>query len=189
MPRDSKAFEKAMKLAVVSGLKCLMGPALVAAAHRRPDRNALAGAAMAEMVVDKLPITPMRSTLPLLLPRAVAGYWVTKELMEREGIDDPLAAPIGAAVAAGTATLAPLIRLGLGRVLGLSDAVVGLAEDYLALRLGGHALGLSMNDMKHIATESLEDMKNRVLPVVEHARERIAARSSDEITPLGSTVD
>jgi len=163
-----------MKLAVVSGLKCMLGPALVATAHRRPDRQGLVAAALGELVVDKLPFIPNRSALPLLIPRAIAGYWVTKQMMEREGIDDPMAAPIGAAVAAGTATFAPILRNALSRILGIPNPVVGLAEDYLALKLGGEAVGLSFEDLRNVATESLDEVKDRMMPMVDSARERLA---------------
>jgi hypothetical protein len=169
------AFERAMKLAVISGLKCMMGPALVSAAQCRPETRALAAAAMGEMLLDKVPYLPNRSSLPLLLPRAVAGYWVTQRIMEDEGVDDPLAAPIGAVVAAGTATFAPIIRRALSRLLSIPDPLLGLAEDYLALRLGASAMGLSTNDLKEIATDTLEEAKDRLMPYVQDAKEAITA--------------
>src|SRR5437660_420894 len=121
MTSTNTTFDRAMRLAVVTGLKTLLGPALVAAAHNRPERNGLAIAALGEMVMDKLPLLPSRSALPLVIPRAIAGYWVAKTTMEEEGIDDPWAAPLGAAVAAGVATFAPIIRGSLRRILGIPD--------------------------------------------------------------------
>ena len=176
MPRDQATFERAMKLAVVTGLKCMMGPALVSVAHNRPERRGLVAAALGEMVFDKLPFVPNRSSLPLLLPRAIAGYWVTKQVMEREGIDDPMAAPIGAAVAAGTATFAPMLRNLLSHVLGIPNPVLGLAEDYLALKLGGEAVGLSLQDLQQEASDSLGDVKDRMMPAVSEVRERLTAQ-------------
>ena len=52
-------------------------------------------------------------------------------------------------------------------------SVIGLAEDYLALRLGGEAVGLSMDDLKQIATESFEDVKEQMQPLVDDVRERM----------------
>jgi hypothetical protein len=166
MAIPNPAFERAMRLAVVSGLRSMLGPALVAAAHDRPERQGLAIAAMGEMAVDKIPFIPSRSALPLLVPRALAGAWVTKQVMEREGVQDPLAPVIGAAVAAGVAIFAPMVRGTLRRVLGVPDFVIGAAEDYLALKLGTDAVGMSMGDVKQIAEDSVEGVKDRVLPAV-----------------------
>ena len=165
-------FERAIKLAVVTGLRCAMGPALLAAAHDRPERRNLAMAAMGEMVVDKLPLIPSRSSLPLLIPRALAGAWVTRESLRHDGVDEPWAAPVGAAVAVGAATVAPLIRGALHTLLRIPQPILGLAEDYLALRLGGEAVGLTMDDLKQIGSESVDEIKGHVLPVVEDVKDR-----------------
>jgi hypothetical protein len=167
MANTNDTFQTAMKLAVVSGLRAAMGPALVAARHRRPERQNLAMAAMGELLIDKMPLVPSRATLPLLLPRAVAGYWVAKTVMEEEGGTDPWAPAVGAAVAAGVATLAPMIRGTLRRVLGVPDVVLGVAEDYLAIRLGSEALGMTMDDVKQIAAETVGEIREQVLPALQ----------------------
>ena len=102
MASAGNPFEKAMKLAVVTGLRAALGPALLAASQNRPERGTLAMAAMGEMVVDKLPLVPSRARLPLLLPRAAAGYWVAQQSLRQDGVDEPWAAPMGAAVAAAS---------------------------------------------------------------------------------------
>ena len=58
------AFEKAMKLAAVTGLRALLGPALVAESSGRPERQNLVIAALGEMLLDKLPFMPGRDSLP-----------------------------------------------------------------------------------------------------------------------------
>ncbi len=105
MTNSKRAFERAMRLAVVSGLRSTFGMALMEAAYDRPNRKTWALAAMGEMVVDKVPGVPSRASLPAMLPRAVAGAYVAKQVMDREGVDDPWAVPMGAAVAAGVAAL------------------------------------------------------------------------------------
>jgi hypothetical protein len=154
-----------MRLAVVSGLRSTFGVALMEAAYDRPNRKAWALAAMGEMAVDKIPGVPSRASLPAMLPRAVAGAYVAKQVMDREGVEDPWAVPMGAAVAAGVAVLAPRIRGILGAVLGVPNPVLGLVEDYVALKVGGDALGLSMDDLKQIGAESFEDVKGYVASV------------------------
>ena len=70
---NNAAFERAVKLAVVTGLRAALGPALLAAAHNRPERNQLAMAALGEMVFDKLPYVPSRSIPYRSLIAARAG--------------------------------------------------------------------------------------------------------------------
>lgn len=160
------AFEKAMKLAVLSGLKATLGPAFLKTAHRRPDANRWVTAALGEMAFDKLGFVPSRRRLPLLIPHALSGAWVAMESMKRDGVEDPWAGPMGAAVAAGVATIAPLIRGAASTTLGVPDAVLGVAEDYLALRLGTETLGLSMNDVSDAAKRSVDEIKEQVMPVL-----------------------
>ncbi len=162
MTNSKRAFERAMRLAVVSGLRSTFGVALMEAAYGRPNRKAWALAAMGEAVVDKIPGAPSRASLPLMIPRAVAGAYVAQQVMEREGVDDPWAVPMGAAVASGVAALAPRIRGLLGTVLGVPGPLLGLVEDYIALKVGGDALGLSMEDFKKIGEESVEEVKGYI---------------------------
>lgn len=162
MANMNESFRKAITLAAISGLKTALGPALVAQAQRRPERQALAAAALGEMVLDKLPILPSRSTLPLLLPRALAGAWVAQKMMGEQSKNDPWVPILGAATAAGVARFAPMIRGTLRRVLGVPDFVLGAAEDYLAVRMGCEAAGVPLDQVKSIATESIEDVTGRL---------------------------
>jgi uncharacterized membrane protein len=160
-------FERAMKLAVVTGMRSMLGPALVARATGRPEQRNLALAAIGEMVSDKLPLVPSRDSLLPLILRGLAGAWVARTLQEEEGIDDPWVVPLGAAVAMGVAVAAPKIRRTLRVTTGVSDTFLGLLEDYLALRLGTEAVGLSMDELTEIARDSVEDLKERVAPVLQ----------------------
>jgi len=160
-------FEKAMKLAVVTGIRSMLGPALVARSLNRPERQNLAMAAMGEMVADKLPLIPSRDTLLPLIARGLAGAWVAKTLQEEEGTDNPWTIPLGAAVAMGVAVAAPKIRKTLSLTTGVSDTVLGLIEDYLALRLGSEAVGLSMDQLTEVARDSVEDLKDRIQPMLQ----------------------
>ncbi len=118
---------------------------------------------MGEAVVDKIPGVPSRASLPIMLPRAVAGGYVAKQVMDREGVEDPWAVPMGAAVASGVAVLWPLgSGVSLSTVLGVPGPIMGLVEDYIALKVGGDALGMSMEDLKKIGEESVEDIKGYI---------------------------
>ncbi len=166
-------IERALRLAAVTGLKATFGPALISAKLRRPEHKTLAMAALGEMVVDLLPFMPSRSSLPLLIPRAVAGYWTAQKSLEADGIDDPGTAAMGAAVAAGVAIAAPMVRRILRTVLRVPDALLGVGEDFLALKVGAQAAGLSMDDLKAIATEAMSGMTDHVTPLIEDVRHRL----------------
>lgn len=164
MAGSQGSVERAVTLAAVTGLKLAMGPALFATARRRPEAPMLVAAALGEMVVDKLGILPSRSWLPFLLPRAAVGAWIARESLRADGSDDaPGAMALGAAVAVGTATIAPLVRIAGRRLFGVPDAFLGVAEDYLALRLGSGAVGLEMEQLPQIAREAIEGVRDRVM--------------------------
>src|SRR5262249_55658726 len=158
---QGRCTERAFKLAVVTGLRAALGPALLAQAQHRPGRQNLALAALGEMLIDKLPFVPEHDTLLPLLARGVAGYWVGQRCQEGEGVEDPWVAPLGAAVAMGVAVVAPKVRKALGWTLGMPQPFLGLLEDYLALRLGAEAAGLSMDELTAVARESIEDVRDR----------------------------
>ncbi len=162
------SFERAMKLAVVTGLRSMLGPALVARTTLRPERKNLALAALGEMVVDKLPLVPGRDTLLPLLARGIAGAWVGKTLQDdqRGGEPNPWTIPLCAAVAMGVAVAAPKIRKTLAVTTGVSDPVLGVIEDYLALRLGGEAVGLSLEELTQVGQEAIEDLRDRLAPLM-----------------------
>ena len=163
---SKRAFERAMRLSVVSGLRASLGVALLEAAYDRPNRKYWAMAAMGEMAVDKIPFMPSRASLPVMLPRVAAGAWVANQVMEREGVVDPWVAPMGGAVAAGVSALAPRIRGLLSWFV--PGPLLGLAEDYLALKVGGEALGMTMNDLKSIGAETIDDLKAHFAALTEN---------------------
>ena len=83
----SASMERALKLAVVTGLRAALGPALIARAQHRPEQQHLAAAALGELVFDKLPFVPGRDTLPSLIARGLAGAWVASKCAEEDGAD------------------------------------------------------------------------------------------------------
>jgi len=169
MANTRQPFERAMTLAALSGLKIALGPAFLETSRRRPSGPNWVMAALGEMVLDKVGIFPSRSRLPLLIPHTLAGAWVAHESMKADGADDPWAAPMGAVVAAGVSTIAPMLRISLHKTLGVPDALLGLAEDYLALRLGTEAMGMSMDEVTKAAKGSVEDLKEQVMPALQSA--------------------
>lgn len=163
-PHEQNAYEKALKLALASGLRCSFGPAFLAQANKSKHRGWWALAAMGEMFIDKIPGIPSRRSLGLMIPRAIAGGYAAHQMMKEEGIHDPLAGPMGAVAAAGAATVAPLVRGVLGSVLGLPDALIGLAEDYLALKLGSGAVQMNWDEVNHARHEAIAELKDALAP-------------------------
>jgi hypothetical protein len=51
--------------------------------------------------------------------------------------------------------------------------VVAVAEDYLALKVGGEAAGLSMDDLKQIGMTTFDEMKDNVSPMIQDVRHRL----------------
>ena len=58
---------------------------------------------------------------------------------------------MGAIMAAGVASVAPMVRITFHKGIGIPDWLLGLAEDYLALKLGTQALGMTMDEVKGVA--------------------------------------
>ncbi len=96
-----------------------MSPRLLKTAQRKPDASHWVAAALGEMVIDKLGFVPSRRSLPVLIPHALSGAWVARESMRADGVEDPWAGPMGAVVAAGVATFAPMLRISGSTVLGI----------------------------------------------------------------------
>lgn len=159
-------YERALALAALSGSKIALGPAFLAASRRRPGAWAWVAGAMGEMLLDKLGVFPARFRPALLLPHTLAGAWVAHESLKEDGIHDPSGALLGAVVAAGVAGVAPMARIALNTGLGLPDALLGAAEDYLFLRLGTEATGLSMDEVKGAAQEAVTQLGDRARPAL-----------------------
>jgi hypothetical protein len=167
MTNAMQPYERAMALAALSGLKIALGPAFLTAARQRSDSGAWVAAALGEMVLDKVGVFPARFRLPLLVPHTLAGAWVARESLREDGIDDPWATAMGAVVAAGVSTIAPVARIALHKTLGIPDWMLGLAEDYLALQVGTQAMDLPMGSVTEIARGAMEEVAERARPALQ----------------------
>jgi hypothetical protein len=156
-----------MALAALTGLKVALGPALLATSRRWPSRQNWVMAATGEMIMDKLGFLPARYRPALLIPRTLAGAWVARESLREDGEDDPWAAVAGGMVAAGVAVAAPVLRMTINKVLGVPDAVLGLAEDYMALSCGTQVLEMPMDEITGAAREMFDDVRERARPALE----------------------
>lgn len=165
---DTKTpMERAMTLAAVSGLRASAGPALLEASRRSPRSGGWVLAAIGEMALDKVGLFRRRYRPALMIPHAIAGAYAARESMKRDGVDDQSIPVMGAVVAAGVAAVAPIARMALNRGLGVNNAVLGLAEDYIALKFGGEAVGMSMEQVCDAAKEAVGDLRDQVAPDLE----------------------
>lgn len=135
----------AVLLGVMAGMRSMSAPAVVSQRladrkrffsrdrleselHDRRTARALLGVAGAEMVADKLPFMPARTSFPLILGRAAAGAvggWLAA------GRRHPRAqyAAAGAVAAVATAYAMVRARKWIAEHSPLPDTVVALAED------------------------------------------------------------
>ena len=146
------SVSRALGLGAISGLRSLSGPAFVSRAASRGDLDldrtvfsflgsprifkALVLMELGELVGDKLPATPSRTSLPPLLGRAASGALVGAVVFVSEG----RRATIGAALGSTTATIAAFagerLRALAVEKTGLPDPVVALAGDTTVLLVG-----------------------------------------------------
>lgn len=154
-PVRRSTLHRTLILGGVTGLRAALGPALVSASRRSRNRELMALASLGEMVVDKLPLVPRRSRLPLLIPRALAGYWVGRQVAEQDRALDPNLPLLGATAAVGAALLAPTIRSALGAAFRLPDPVLGALEDALAVSLGSRAAHLAPDDLRALVADAV----------------------------------
>ena len=147
---------RALGLGAISGLRSLSGPAFVSRAASRGDLNldgtflaflssprlskALVLMELGELVGDKLPATPSRTSPPPLLGRAASGALVGAAVFVSEGRRATIGAALGstAAIAAGFA--GERLRALIVEKTGLPDLVVALAEDATVLLVGLRSL-------------------------------------------------
>ena len=157
IPVPSQVLLLAFLIGVISGLRGLTAPAVVAWAANRHWLNllhsplAVMGStaavaiftvlALGELVADKLPSTPNRTGLAGLIGRAMfgglAGAGVAVSWMQSMG----LGAVLGAAGGIAGAFAGYQVRTGLVRALKVPDFVIALLED--AVAIGGGLLIVS----------------------------------------------
>ena len=138
-PNDSPlapAYAQALVLGFVSGMRAMLGPALVAGIAPPNVRLAFRLLAAGELVADKLPKTPSRiAPGPLagrFLSGAAVGYVVCRHARQSVWVG----ALIGATAAVAGAYGGYHGRKALGETLHVPDPVIAVVEDALAVGLG-----------------------------------------------------
>ena len=142
----------AFLIGVISGLRTMTAPAVVAWAANRHWLNLSASPfafmgsgvavaiftllALGELVIDKLPSTPSRTKLPGLIGRCVLGGLSGATVAASGAQSIALGAILGAAGGIASAFAGYEVRKRLVRALKVSDFVIALFEDAVAIAGG-----------------------------------------------------
>jgi uncharacterized membrane protein len=147
---------RALGLGAVAGFRSMAAPAALsrAAANGRLDGLgatpfAVLGSSrvsrlltlfeVGELIVDKLPIVPSRTSSPPLFGRAASGAFVGAALFASEGRRAATGGALGAAAAVASAYAGERLRAQIGQLTGAPDPAVALLEDAVVL-FGSHRL-------------------------------------------------
>jgi uncharacterized membrane protein len=93
-----------------------------------------------ELIVDKLPVTPSRTSLPPLLGRMASGALVGAALFASEDRDTAVGGLLGAAAALASAYAGESLRVRAAQRLGVPDPLGALIEDAIVLIAGARLL-------------------------------------------------
>ncbi len=143
-------------LAAIAGLRSLAAPALLSRALRRGDTEGLQGIPFAalgkpkvsttlqllmvgEMIADKAPFVPSRTSPPALLGRALSGALVGAALFAAGKRHPVSGAALGALSAVAAAYTGEKLRVSGTENLGIPNPILGLLEDGIVL-FGGTRL-------------------------------------------------
>jgi uncharacterized membrane protein len=148
---------RAAGLAAIAGLRSMAAPALLSRTVRRGDveglqytpfaalgfpkvSTALQLMMIGELVADKTPFVPSRTSPPALLGRALSGALVGTTLFISEGRRGTSGAVLGALCAVAAAYAGERLRAQGTEKLGLPDIVLAFVEDGIVLFSGSRLL-------------------------------------------------
>jgi uncharacterized membrane protein len=150
MDHDGGLLIKTLGLGAIAGMRSMVAPAALSSAVARGDVGGLEDTPFAalgfpgvsralllleigEMIVDKLPVAPSRTSPPPLLGRAAFGAFVGAALFVSEGRRAAVGGVLGAVSALAGAYAGEHLRLLGAERLGVPDPVVALLEDGVVL--------------------------------------------------------
>jgi uncharacterized membrane protein len=150
------SVSRALGLGAISGLRSLSGPAFVSRAASRGDLDldgtvfaflgsprifkALVLMELGELIGDKLPAIPSRTSPPPLLGRAASGALVGAAVFVSEGHRATIGAALGSIAAMTAGFAGERLRALAVEKTGLPDPVIALAEDAAVLLVGLRSL-------------------------------------------------
>ncbi len=141
---------RAVGLGAITGLRSMAAIATLSRAAARDELEGLRDTSLAllgsrtvailltlfevgELVGDKLPTTPSRTSPPPLIGRAACGAVVGAALFVSEGRRAATGALLGAAAAVAAAYAGERLRAQAGQLTGAPDAAIASVEDAVAL--------------------------------------------------------
>ena len=155
-------FTSAMTLGAVSGMRSMMAPAVISWAARRSGLDlentpfsafkgpgigrTAAALALGELFADKTPFVPQRSDSTALVARALSGGAAGAAVFRARQRSMVLGALVGAAAAVGSAYATYYLRRKAARHFEVSDRVIALVEDGIALGAGLIAVTIAKPD-------------------------------------------
>jgi uncharacterized membrane protein len=157
--RNSWIFPAVLGAGLIAGLRSFAAPAAVSAAlaeryvlaaRLAPALQALAAG---EVLADKLPVMPARTTPPALLGRALTGAMSGAALANAGGRSRITGALLAGAAAIASSYAALALRSALGQRLALPDPLVALVEDAIVIVAGRT---LATRTKQHFASGRVE---------------------------------
>jgi uncharacterized membrane protein len=134
--QESPPYARAAALGVVCGLRSMLGPALVSTLAPAPIKVALRLLSAGEFIADKLPNLPSRIASGPLLGRALSGAAVGYIVCKEKDVQPWLGALVGGAAAVSASYGGYYGRKALHERLHVSDKLIAILEDALAIGLG-----------------------------------------------------
>ncbi len=142
---NQRSFNSAFWLGVTAGLRSMTAPAVLAWTQQRsPDERlwllrdsrtwrVLSVLALGELVLDKLPFAPNRTSPGALSGRMISGALCGAAVVRE---DEGAGAVLGIVGALAGSFAGYFLRKGVRRVSGLPDTLIALAEDATAIGIG-----------------------------------------------------
>ena len=129
-------YGRVFALGVVSGLRSATPIALVRMGARNASSIAFTAAALGELIADKLPFTPSRTSLPALGARLASGAYAAGAVAKEDEANVAIAIALGVAGALAGTYGGYNVRKWLTTKVHIPDLIVALVEDTVAIGVG-----------------------------------------------------
>ena len=165
-------YSAALTLGAVSGMRSMMAPAVISWSARRSGLDlestpfsafkgpgigrTIVAMAVGELLADKAPFVPNRTdSSTAILARAVSGGAAGAAVFKARRRSMLVGALVGAAAAVGAAYGTYYLRRSASRYFNVSDRVVALVEDGIALTAGLVAISITKSATEPQPEESV----------------------------------
>ncbi len=146
------AYVKAAAWGAVAGLRAMSAPAFASrVAVSSKVRLTLRALAVGEMIADKLPSTPDRTSAPALGARVISGALVGAAMGSKSGTTRVLCAALGGVAAVGAAYAGMNLRRSAGARMNVPDTAIALLEDALVVGMGSALPAAKRRDVPVVA--------------------------------------